>query len=148
VSHERAGCHVFTYGTLVFPEVMEAVAGRAFVSLAARLAGYGRVCVRGAVYPGARADATATIDGVLYLDVGRDALERLDRFEGELYERCPVRVLLEDRSTCAAQVYVVPAAMEDRLERTPWDLEGFRRDHLASYLARCRAGRVAEEHEG
>jgi len=143
-----ARCHVFTYGTLVFPEVMDAVTGRTFVQVGATLAGFTRVCVRGAVYPAAREQGGGSIAGLLYLDVGAAALTRLDRFEGELYERRSVRVMRDDGASSAAQVYVVPPARYGRLEPRAWDVEQFRREHLASYVARCRAGRVAEEFEG
>lgn len=139
-----AGTHVFTYGTLLIAEVMEAVAGRRFASVAARLDGFERVCVRGAVYPGARAAPAGSIAGVLWLDVDPAAVARLDRFEGDLYERRPVQVVAGDRRH-DAQAYVVPATFADRLDPRPWDLDDFRRRHLARYLERCRAGEVAEE---
>jgi gamma-glutamylcyclotransferase (GGCT)/AIG2-like uncharacterized protein YtfP len=138
---------VFTYGTLTFPDVMQAVTGRAFASLPASLAGYACLAVRGAVYPGALARAGATIDGVLYLDVDDASLVRLDRFEGEIYVRRRVTVVTGGVER-AAQVYVVRAGDAHRLAPAPWDRERFAREHLASYLARCRAGRVAEEYDG
>jgi len=143
-----ASCHVFTYGTLLFPEVMEAVAGRVFASVPATLAGFARVCVRGAVYPGAREEAGGSIAGLLHRDVDAAALARLDRFEGELYERRRVRVALGDGTSIDAEVYVVPPTFVARLEPRAWDPDRFRREHLAAYLARCRAGRVAEEYDG
>jgi gamma-glutamylcyclotransferase (GGCT)/AIG2-like uncharacterized protein YtfP len=136
---------VFTYGTLIFAEVVTAVCGECFVSLPATLAGFERVRVRGAVYPAARRRPGASIDGVLYLGVGAAALARLDRFEGEMYARRRVQVRRGDGSTCDAEAYVVAATHAARLEDEPWDVERFRRDHLASYVARCHAGNVAAE---
>lgn len=136
---------VFTYGTLLVAEVMEAVAGARFASVPARLHGWERVRVRGAVYPGARAADGASIDGVLWLGVHDDALLRLDRFEGETYERRVVRVTTADGPR-DAQVYVVPPANEHLLEPVAWDLERFRREHLARYLEHCRTGEVAEQY--
>lgn len=136
--------NVFTYGTLLLAEVIEAVAGRRFASVPARLDGFERVRVRGAVYPGARAAAAASIDGVLWLDVDDGALLRLDRFEGDTYERRDVIVVTAEGPR-DAQVYVVPPANEHLLEPAPWDLDGFRREHLARYLELCRAGDVAED---
>jgi gamma-glutamylcyclotransferase (GGCT)/AIG2-like uncharacterized protein YtfP len=138
---------VFTYGTLIFAEVMTAVCGERFASLPATLAGFERVRVRGAVYPAARHRAGASIDGVLYLGVGDAALARLDRFEGEMYARRRVQVRRGDGATCEAATYVVATAYAARLEDEPWDAEQFRRDHLASYLARCDAGDVAAAYE-
>jgi len=139
--------HVFTYGTLLFPEVMAAVAGRAYAATPATLGGFARFCVRDAVYPGAVEDAGAEIRGVLYRDVDEAALLHLDRFEGELYERRRVLVACDgDPSETAGYVYVVVRALQHRLDRRPWDPERFRRDHLASYLELCRAGDVAEDY--
>ena len=140
--------HVFTYGTLLFPEVMDAVTGRIFARVPATLAGFTRVRVRGAVYPAAREKAGASIAGLLYLDVDAAALARLDRFEGALYERRSVRVMRDDGASSAAEVYAVARAHHGRLEPRAWDPEQFRREHLATYVARCRAGRVAEEYQG
>jgi gamma-glutamylcyclotransferase (GGCT)/AIG2-like uncharacterized protein YtfP len=134
--------HVFTYGTLLVAEVMEAVAGARFASVAARLDGFERVRVRDAVYPAARAADAASIDGVLWLDVSDAALLRLDRFEGEMYERRDVRVSTAGGSR-DAQVYVVTAAHHHLLDPAPWDLALFRREHLARYLEHCRGGDVA-----
>jgi gamma-glutamylcyclotransferase (GGCT)/AIG2-like uncharacterized protein YtfP len=141
------GARVFAYGTLAFPDVMEAVTGVAFASEPATLDGFARRRVFGAVYPGVRAEAGATLDGVLYRGVDERSLARLDRFEGALYERrlLAVRVARGDRWD--AWVYVVPDALAHRLANEAWDPERFRREHLAPYLARCRAGRVAEEYE-
>ena len=134
---------VFTYGTLLVAEVMEAVAGERFASVPASLDGWERVCVRDAVYPGARAADGASIDGLLWLDVHDDALRRLDRFEGDMYERRVLRVATADGPR-DAQVYVIPRANEHLLEPVPWDLELGRREHLARYLDHCRTGEIAE----
>jgi gamma-glutamylcyclotransferase (GGCT)/AIG2-like uncharacterized protein YtfP len=44
--------HLFTYGTLMFPEVWQAVVGRQFETTPAQLPGYQIFRVRDAVYPG------------------------------------------------------------------------------------------------
>jgi len=140
-----AGANVFAYGTLLFPEVLAAVAGRAYACEPASLAGFARVCVRRAVYPAAIEDAAGTVAGVLYRGVEPPGVARLDRFEGELYDRVRVTVRLDgDDSRLEAFAYVVPATRLDRVERRPWEPERFRRDHLAAYLAGCRAGDVAD----
>lgn len=140
------GAHVFTYGTLLFPEVMAAVAGRGYVGEPAVLRGFVRVCVVGAVYPGAIEEAGAEIRGIVYRDLDEAALRRLDRFEGETYERRRVTVTCDgDLTETLAYAYVVARQHQGSLDRRPWNPERFRRDHLASYLALCRAGDVAEE---
>jgi gamma-glutamylcyclotransferase (GGCT)/AIG2-like uncharacterized protein YtfP len=44
--------HLFTYGTLMFPEVWQAVVGRQFETTPAQLPGYEIYRVAGALYPG------------------------------------------------------------------------------------------------
>ena len=78
--------HVFTYGTLMLPSVMEAVTGRRFAAQKAMLHGYARFRVKGASYPGVVEAVGATTDGVLYLDVDAPSLARLDAFEGAFYQ--------------------------------------------------------------
>ena len=133
---------VFTYGTLLVTEVMEAVAGARFASVPARLDGWERLRVRDAVYPGVRAAPGASVDGLLWLDVHDDALLRLDRFEGEMYERRVVRVVTAEGPR-DAQAYVIPQAGEHLLDPVPWDFDRFRREHLARYLEHCRTGEIA-----
>ena len=45
-------CSVFTYGTLEFPDVMEAVTGRSFKSVEAMAEGYARYLLKERMYPG------------------------------------------------------------------------------------------------
>lgn len=55
--------HLFTYGTLMFPEVWRVVVGKEFQTLPAVAPGYQIFHVRGAVYPGIIAiDASLTSD--------------------------------------------------------------------------------------
>ena len=126
--------HVFTYGTLMIPEVMAAVTAGRFPSRPADLPGYVRYRVRDESYPGIVPAAGEIVSGVLYLDVTAAALARLDRFEGDLYERTAVTVRFENETGLPAATYIIHAAHRNRLTSEPWDLEAFRRDHLAGFL--------------
>ena len=44
--------HIFTYGTLMIPEVMQAVTCQSFQVSEARLYGYERFCLVDEIYPG------------------------------------------------------------------------------------------------
>lgn len=138
---------VFTYGTLLFPEVFEAVTGRVFVSLEAVVAGLVRYGVRDAVFPGVVVGRSERLDGRVYLDVDARTLARLDRFEDVLYERRQVEARLADGRTLAADAWVVPPRHAGELDGAPWDPETFRRRHLAHYLDMCRAFRAEDEVE-
>jgi gamma-glutamylcyclotransferase (GGCT)/AIG2-like uncharacterized protein YtfP len=123
---------LFAYGTLVFPEVLSAVAGRPLAREPATLEGYLRRGVIGEIFPaiveGAEHDRVA---GVLYAGLDSREWARLDRFEGDLYVRRRVTVARGD-----AFAYVLAARWRHRLAAQPWDPAAFARDHLAAFLAR------------
>jgi gamma-glutamylcyclotransferase (GGCT)/AIG2-like uncharacterized protein YtfP len=129
---------VFTYGTLQVPEVMEAVTGRAFPSEAAVLDGYARFIVRRQAYPGILAAPGAATPGRVYADVDAGSLRRLDRFEGDLYERRRVSVSVAGGECLAAETYVVPATRRHCLSAEPWDIERFIAEELLTFVEQCR----------
>jgi gamma-glutamylcyclotransferase (GGCT)/AIG2-like uncharacterized protein YtfP len=141
---------LFAYGTLEFPEILEIVAGRPFESVRPAFAeGYRRNMLAGRRYPGIRPDASTRTDGVLYLDLDSDAMHRVDRFEGDVYDRREVRVNADGRDE-VAYTYVVKSEYSGLLEPSGWDREFFRRTHLADYTRMCRkfaAGLIAQVSE-
>ena len=129
---------VFTYGTLMVASVMRAVTGREIEAEAAYVRGFERFQILGAVYPGLLSTGRGGTAGVLYRGVDSETLAALDRFEGDLYERCAIEVECAAESPQRAQCWVVPASEVEQLEDTPWSLEGFERLHLDAYLEMCR----------
>lgn len=117
---------VFAYGTLLFPEIMQAVTRARFPSEPATLAGYVRRRLRRASYPGLAPDPSSITSGVVYRGVNAAALERLDRFEGELYARERVVVDLATGERVAALAYVVRPEHRGELCDEPWDPQAFR----------------------
>ncbi len=126
---------LFTYGTLMLPEVLEAVTGRTFPWQAAMLEGHARYRVRTAVFPALIPMPGERVEGRLFDGVDRATLERLDRYEGNYYERRQLHVQLESRTTCPAHVYIFKDCYRSLLILEPWSLEIFRRERLDSYLA-------------
>lgn len=113
--------HVFTYGTLMFPDVWRAVAGREFASVPAHANGFAIYRVRNAVFPGIiAATPQDAVPGVVYLDVDEATIERLDRFEDDFYRRQAVDVRCSDGRVLQADAYVVPAGQRDVLTDEPW----------------------------
>ena len=101
--------HVFTYGTLMFPEVWQAVVGRQFSTVAATASGYAIYRVRDAVFPGiVAAGERDKVHGVVYLDVDAASLARLDLFEDDFYRRETLSLICDDGHQRAADAYVVP----------------------------------------
>lgn len=132
------GKAVFCYGTLEFPEIMEAVTGRRFPRTGAVLEGYACYLIKGAVYPGVIGESGACTPGTLYADVDPDALRRLDRYEDGIYARRRVPVRTSHGDTVVAEVYVIPEHRRWALSARRWVREEFGRRHLARYLARLK----------
>ncbi len=128
--------HCFTYGSLMWADIMARVCGREFASEPASLADHRRHPVRGQDYPGLRAAPGGRVPGRLYFDVTDDAWARLDAFEGDEYERADVVVTLADGRTLPAQVYRFRTEVSDRLLRGDWDVDAFAREGRARFMAR------------
>ena len=126
--------NIFTYGTLMIPEVMAAVTTRKFRSIDAILKGYARFTVQGESYPGIIPAADAVTIGIIYVGVDGWSLERLDAFEGDLYQRTPVRVETEKEDILNAETYVIKPRYRSCLSSKEWNAKEFVRKHLASFL--------------
>ncbi|MEO8178977.1 MAG: gamma-glutamylcyclotransferase family protein [Deltaproteobacteria bacterium] len=127
--------HLFVYGTLQLPDILYAVVGARWHGRAAVLEGYARYQVRGKPYPAIVVEPTGSVSGLLYSEVGALELERLDRYEGELYERCTLGVRVGG-SRLSAVGYVLGDRHSALLSPEAWDLAAFERNHLAEYLGR------------
>ncbi|NMG28457.1 gamma-glutamylcyclotransferase family protein [Aromatoleum evansii] len=127
--------HCFTYGSLMCEDIMAAVCGARSRFVAASLDGYRRQPVCGQAYPGMVPAAEACVAGVLYLDLPASAWLRLDRFEGEEYERRRVVVRLPDGRTETAWTYVFRPKYAARLVDGEWDFERFLRTGKARFTA-------------
>lgn len=135
--------HVFTYGSLMFAPVWQRVVRGRYRRAAAGLAGYERHRVRDESYPAllAATSAAEPVSGVVYLDVSRDDLAALDRFEGDDYQRITVLVTLAAGDRAAGLPATLPAEAylflpHDRVDRGAWDPVGFEQARLAAFLAR------------
>jgi gamma-glutamylcyclotransferase (GGCT)/AIG2-like uncharacterized protein YtfP len=128
--------HCFTYGSLMWADIMARVCGREFASEPASLADHQRQPVRGQDYPGLRAAPGGLVSGRVYRDVDAAAWARLDAFEGVEYERIDVIVTRADGSTLQAQAYRFRGEFVDRLLPPPWDVEAFGREGRERFIAR------------
>lgn len=117
--------HVFTYGTLMSPDIMRAACGVLPTAAPARLDGFSRHPVAGEDYPGIRRNAGHSVGGLLYLDVPASPLARLDDFEGAQYAREQVHVLLEDGRQHTAWTYVFKPEYAHLLQPGEWHFEAF-----------------------
>jgi gamma-glutamylcyclotransferase (GGCT)/AIG2-like uncharacterized protein YtfP len=118
---------LFAYGTLMCDDIMRSVAGCALSHTHAVLRDYRRFSVKGEDYPALVASEGGLVEGVVYHDIPDTAWLRLDRFEGEMYERRFVNVVLADGMTETAHTYIIRFEFEGRLDSTEWDFEAFLR---------------------
>lgn len=128
---------VFTYGSLLFPEIMSTVTGRSFLSRPALLPGYARYRVRDASYPGITTCSGASVTGLLYVKVDRSSLKILDRFEGDLYVRQAVDLSC-DGQLINAQTYVVAPDQMHHLTTVLWNPDHFKERDYALFLEQCQ----------
>jgi gamma-glutamylcyclotransferase (GGCT)/AIG2-like uncharacterized protein YtfP len=128
---------LFVYGTLMLPEVMHAVSGYHGPGEHAILNRYRRRLVAGEVYPAIVEAAGETVDGLVYRGLDGRQLARLDRFEGEMYRRVGVEVLV-DAVAVQAQVYVLEPRFRHRLTDRPWSLQDFAESGLRRFREHYR----------
>jgi gamma-glutamylcyclotransferase (GGCT)/AIG2-like uncharacterized protein YtfP len=127
--------NLFTYGTLMFPEVWQRISIGIFPSQPAMLRGYSIYRVKDAVYPGIICCDTASgVRGVLYIDLDEDTLFELDTYESSFYERLLVNVTLESGEEVECHAYIVPPSRREMLTNEPWDADWFRLHELDKYL--------------
>lgn len=130
--------NVFVYGTLIVPEVMELVSGRAHVHAPGRLEGFARYLLVDRVYPGIVPAADGATEGRVYFDVDADGLARLDWYEADEYDREGLVVEIADGRRVEAETYVIAPEHHGIVSRAPWDEARFRAEHLARFLEHVR----------
>jgi gamma-glutamylcyclotransferase (GGCT)/AIG2-like uncharacterized protein YtfP len=129
-------CNVFAYGTLMLPEIVEALTGTVVSSRPARLYGYSRYTFKNRCYPGIIADTNGLVDGVIYNRIDNRTLSVFDWFEDVLYERRVITVHAGD-GMLDAYAYIVSAKHHNKLGDSPWDLEQFVEKHASRYALKC-----------
>ena len=129
--------HLFTYGTLMFPDVWRRVVGRDFACQPATLRGYAVYRVRDDVYPVLVAsEPTATADGLVYFNLGLETVEKLDRYESNVYVRQTVGATLDDDRLVECQTYFLSPKHRGRATADGWTAAWFAQHALEAYLRR------------
>ncbi len=118
----------------MIPDVMYVVTTREFRFVDAILRGYARFMVKGASYPGIIPVIEAITEGIIYFDVDESSLARLDIFEGDLYQRTPIRAENQDGKILNAEAYVIKPEYRDYLSLQKWDVEEFVQNSLEAFL--------------
>ena len=126
--------NIFTYGTLMIPDVMCAVTTHEFRFKNAILRGYARFTVKGESYPGIIPATDAVTEGIIYFDVDELSLERLGAFEGDLYQRTPILAEMEGGEIFNAEAYVIKPKFRNHLSSSEWNMKEFVQKHLKAFL--------------
>lgn len=134
--------HVFTYGSLMFPEVWTRVVSGRYQQDVAVARGYRRFAVRDESYPGMIEMSGAEVQGVVYFDVSPPDLAALDAFEGEDYQRVAIPLNLTDGAIVFAQTYLyLPVS---GLTEQDWLPENFEMQRFLDTYCRARLGGESE----
>jgi gamma-glutamylcyclotransferase (GGCT)/AIG2-like uncharacterized protein YtfP len=127
--------NLFTYGTLMFPEVWKRIDIGEFVSTPAILHGFAIYRVRDTVFPGiVRASATDQVRGLTFLDLDEATLFEIDTYETGFYERIDVTATLDSGAEVPCSVYVIPDSRRHELTDDSWDALHFKEKELEKYL--------------
>jgi len=118
----------------MIPDVMCAVTTSEFRFINATLRGYARFTVKGASYPGIIPATDAVTEVIVYFNVDELSLERLDEFEGDLYQRTPIRAETEKEAILNAETYVIKPEYRGYLSSRGWDVEEFVQNNLEAFL--------------
>ncbi len=129
---------LFVYGSLECDEVMAALVGRTPTSVPATLAAHRRGILAGRIYPGIVPDPQSEVSGRVYFDLDEAALDILDWFEADEYERLLVAADCADGRRTNAFAYIVCAEYAELVTDVPWNLAEFRRLHLDDYVRGCK----------
>jgi len=118
----------------MIPEVMHVVTTRELRNMDAILRGYARFTVKGESYPGIIPVTDAVTRGIVYFDVDELSLERLDAFEGDLYERTPILAEIKEGGILNAEAYVIKRQFGDYLSSKEWSAKEFVQKYLKAFL--------------
>ncbi len=117
--------NLFTYGSLMCSDIMFKVAGCQVESSQAVLHNFFRSKMQGREYPGIVEQPKSQVTGVLYGNLSPEALQRLDAFEGQMYQRREVEVMTKERGITMAMTYVIKPRYRDQLTGEAWDFRYF-----------------------
>jgi gamma-glutamylcyclotransferase (GGCT)/AIG2-like uncharacterized protein YtfP len=128
--------NLFTYGSLMCEDIMFAVCGVPLSHSPAVLPRYRRFLVKDEQYPGVVPSDGSSVEGIVYHGISPAVWLRLDRFEGEMYDRCPVTVLHENGAEAQVYCYVFKQEFRQHLTDEEWDFKIFLRHGKKIFQAR------------
>lgn len=125
--------HLFTYGTLLFPEVLRAIIGRVPQSHAANTSGWRVAALRNRVYPGLVSAPGEIARGSLLTGLSDGEWRLLDNFEDPKYELQQIDLV------CGQSGFAYVWVEDAEACSNTWDAQAFAVTHLPAYVERCAA---------
>ncbi|MFI6578928.1 gamma-glutamylcyclotransferase family protein [Nocardiopsis sp. NPDC050513] len=126
---------LFVYGTLLFPEILDALLGRVPDAEPAAAPGWRAAALPGRPFP-VLVPGTDTAQGRLVSGLSESERRIIDVYEDDWYELRPLE--LADGRTGWAYV----AAASTAVSPEDWDADAFAAEHLAAYVEGCAALRA------
>lgn len=100
----------------------------------AKLYGYRRLCLSNEHYPGIIQSDNFEVQGIVYNLPQHESLQKLDYFEGDMYQRTMVSVELDGGDRLQVFTYVIKDHYQHVLEQKDWDFEIFRKHHKTAFV--------------
>ena len=126
--------NLFVYGTLMVSSIFVRIAGEDFPKQTGMLKDYGRFRVNGETYPAIIPMPGDHTDGIIYFNVNRLALQRIDAFEGDMYQRSRVVAQTSDNPRIITHAYILRPEYSDWLTDERWRLETFQKQHQQAFI--------------
>ena len=126
--------NIFVYGSLVFSEVMQGVVGRQFIFREGLVRGYARFKLRDEPQAAVIPFPDTSTKGIVYVELDKAAVRRLDAFVGKIFDRVEVNVETGNDEWVEAETHVLKVKERKRLSAKPWDENEFRQKHLAKFM--------------
>jgi gamma-glutamylcyclotransferase (GGCT)/AIG2-like uncharacterized protein YtfP len=131
---DKGFVHLFVYGTLQHAHVWRSVVRGEYTSRQAILEGFMASELKGAVYPGLIKKEGEITPGMVYFDISREDILRLDAFEGNNYERVEVYPMLNNNESVITHAYMYKGS-KNMLVNVPWSYEQYLKFGHEKFLA-------------
>ncbi len=113
-------------------DIFQQVVGRSGIGNEAILKGFMRRGLRGLSYPGMIANQQESVRGLIYHQLSQFEFDRLDTFEGSMYYRRNVQVLLNEQ-VIPCFTYVLRDQYHNLLAENDWNFSEFLRDRSQQF---------------
>lgn len=125
---------LFTYGTLMLPEIFDLIVGRICHGEDAILHNFKRRKIRNESYPGITPAPGEKVDGKIYHLLHADEINKLTVFEGDAYELLPVSVRLKEVGDLDCLTYSIKEKYLFLMTDHEWSLEEFIGHHKDMFI--------------